>query len=144
MKDKKVTDIASVEERILREKVATQFLKRPNSNTIMKKSLARCLATLPMISLLLLNFSQKAEAQVLSEETSTTLQICNTIMNMHDADPENPELSMGRRECDLRAYYVQLCVAYPGAAYAPCWNANYPRPIELDNNDLITIIQNNQ
>lgn len=109
----------------------------------MKKSLPRFLATLPIISLLLLNFTQKADAQIYSDATLTTLQICNTIMNMHDADPENIELGMGRRECDARAYKVQLCTA-SGGAYADCWNVHYPVAVDLEIDDLVAIIQNNQ
>ncbi|MBE9019033.1 hypothetical protein IQ272_23360 [Chroococcidiopsidales cyanobacterium LEGE 13417] len=110
----------------------------------MKKSLPRVLATLPMISLLLLNFTQKADAQIYSDATTVTFQICNTIMNMHDADPENIELGMGRRECNARAYMVQLCIAETMGAYAFCWNDRYPVPVDLEINDLVAIIQNNQ
>jgi hypothetical protein len=107
----------------------------------MKKSLVSFVAMLPMILLFLLNLTQRADAQA-SEATLDTLQICNTIMNMHDADPQNPELSMGRRECNARAYMVQLCAS--STASAGCWDANYPNPVDLDNDDLITIIENNQ
>lgn len=109
----------------------------------MKKFTARFVVTLPMISLLLLNFSQKADAQVIWEETMTMLRICNTIMNMHDADPENLELTIGRRECDARAYMVQLCIAETMGAYADCWNARYTQPVD-SSVDLVAIIENNQ
>jgi len=121
MKEKKATDIALDEEFSLAEKATFQFQKRPNPNTIMKKLFAHFLAALPMISLLLLNSTQKAEAQIYSDATIVTFQICNTIMNMHDADPENVELTIGRRECNARAYNAQLCTA-SGGAFADCWN----------------------
>lgn len=109
----------------------------------MKKSLPRVLATLPMISLLLLNFTQKADAQIYSDATITTMQICNTIMNMHDADPENVELTIGRRECNARAYNAQLCTA-SGGAFADYWNYYYPVAVDLEIDELVAIIQNNQ
>ena len=143
MKEKKVADIASGEKLILVKKVAAQSEKKPNLNTIMRKSFARSLATLPIISLLLLNFTQKADAQIYSEATTVTFQVCNTIMNMHDADPENVELTIGRRECNARAYNAQLCTA-SGGAFADCWNYYYPVAVDLELDELVAIIQNNQ
>ncbi|GAB4236928.1 MAG: hypothetical protein Kow0049_22330 [Stanieria sp.] len=63
-------------------------------------------------------------------------------MNLHDADPENPELTMARRECDLRAYYVNLCAA-SGGEFSTCWDDNYPVDHDLTISDLEIIRDNN-
>lgn len=106
-------------------------------------------AVLSVLSLSVVNFALKANAQVFAPETLRTLQICNTIMNMQDADPDNPELRIGRRECNLRAYYVNLCTA-SGGEYASCWDNNYNdvndygQPVQITTDELEDIIVNNQ
>jgi hypothetical protein len=85
----------------------------------------------------------KANAQVFNSETLTTARTCNTIVNMQDANPNNYQLRIGRRECNLRAYYVRLCTS-SGYEYRSCWDNYYTRAIHVTTRQLIGIINNNQ
>jgi hypothetical protein len=106
-------------------------------------------AFLSILSVSVINFAPQANAQVFDPETLITLQICNTIMNMQDVNPDNLELRIGRRECNLRAYYVNLCTA-SGGEYASCWDNNYNddniyrQPVQTTTEELEGIIVNNQ
>ncbi|MGI2908760.1 hypothetical protein [Tolypothrix sp. VBCCA 56010] len=70
-------------------------------------------------------------------------KICNIIINMQDADPNNLELRIGRRECDVRAYNVQLCTA-SGGEFAACWDYHYTQSVNISTEELEGIIANNQ
>lgn len=109
----------------------------------MTTRLRKFVTCLFVISLSLASFSLKANAQIFSSDTLTILRICNTIMNLQDADPDNPELRIGRRECNVRAYNVQLCTA-SGGNYAACWDENYTRAVDVSTEQLEEIIANNQ
>lgn len=85
----------------------------------------------------------KANAQVFNSGTLYTLKICQAIMNMQDANPNNYQLRIGRRECNLRAYYAQLCNS-SGYEYTFCWNTYYTQKIHVTTQQLISIINNNQ
>ncbi|MEH2184265.1 hypothetical protein [Nostoc sp.] len=109
----------------------------------MKKFSGKLVASLFVVPLTVFSFSLKSNAQIFDPETLTTLQICNTIMNLQDADPDNYELRIGRRECDVRAYYVQLCTA-SGYDFAACWDENYTQAVDVSTEELEEIIANNQ
>jgi hypothetical protein len=100
-------------------------------------------AILSIISLSLINFPLKAEAQFFDSETNRTLGICNTIMYMQDADPNNLELRIARRECNLRAYNVRLCTA-SGYEFVACWDHKYIQPVHITTEELENVIINNQ
>ncbi|WP_445634694.1 hypothetical protein NSTC745_06532 [Nostoc sp. DSM 114161] len=109
----------------------------------MKKISRKLVASLFIVPLTVFSFSLKSNAQVFAPETLTTLQICNSIMNLQDADPDNSELRIGRRECEVRAYNVQLCTA-SGSNYAACWDENYTQAVNISTEELEEIIANNQ
>lgn len=85
----------------------------------------------------------KANAQAFNSETIFIARICNTIMNMQDANPNNYQLRIGRRECNLRAYYVRLCASseYQDNEYT-CWDRHYTRAVHITTRQLIGIINN--
>lgn len=109
----------------------------------MKKVSKKLVASLFIVPLTVVSFSYKSNAQVFNPETLRTVQICNTIMNMQDADPDNPELRIGRRECNVRAYNVQLCTA-SGDNFAACWDKKYTHTVKVSTEELEEIIANNQ
>ncbi|MBN3940873.1 MAG: hypothetical protein V7L21_07240 [Nostoc sp.] len=109
----------------------------------MKKVSRKLVASLFIVPLTVVSFSHESNAQVFNPKTLRTVQICNTIMNMQDADPDNPELRIGRRECNVRAYNVQLCTA-SGSNYAACWDEKYTQVVNVSTEELEKIIANNQ
>jgi hypothetical protein len=99
--------------------------------------------TLFLISIFAFSFNLKADAQVFASETLQTMRICNTIMNMQDANPNNPQLRIGRRECNVRAYNVRLCTS-SGGEFAECWDTQYTRPVQITTEQLEGIIDNDR
>lgn len=99
-------------------------------------------AVLSIIPFSVVNFTLNANAQVFNQKTLRMVQICNTIMNMQDADPNNVELRIGRRECNIRAYNVQLCTA-SGGEFRGCWDEYYTQSVNTSTDELEAIIANN-
>jgi hypothetical protein len=95
-----------------------------------------------IFSIFLLCFPLKANAQVFNSETLYTLKICQAIANMQTANPNNYALRVGRRECNLRAYYVQLCTS-SGYEYRTCWDNYYTQAIHVNTQRLRDIVNNN-
>ncbi|AFZ36955.1 hypothetical protein Sta7437_3454 [Stanieria cyanosphaera PCC 7437] len=81
-------------------------------------------AVLSVLSLSTVNYYLKASAEVYDFATLRTARVCNTIMNMQNADPHNLDLIMARKECNLRNYYVQVCES-SGKSLKLCQRDNY-------------------